>query len=237
MPAVWLTVTGEDNASTVKLNKLLRADEGKLTVTNDEPQADGTSHTDILGGLTFATEDADKTFTYKVVENGGGKHGYQYDSTYWKVEITVKKRDNGSLYTVTTAKHYDAKNVELSADAKFSSESGTAKAQVSFTNSYIATGTFEGLAAEKVMDSRDKIEAGQYTFDLYAEKANGSLEKMDEGTTQAGENGTATVDFGKVYFKLGDATSGTDEQTIDLADAVSDGVAHQATQCRPHYHL
>lgn len=219
------TVTGEDNASTVKLNKLLRADEGKLTVTNDEPQADGTSHTDILGGLTFATEDADKTFTYKVVENGGGKHGYQYDSTYWKVEITVKKRDNGSLYTVTTAKHYDAKNVELSADAKFSSESGTAKAQVSFTNSYIATGTFEGLAAEKVMDSRDKIEAGQYTFDLYAEKANGSLEKMDEGTTQAGENGTATVDFGKVYFKLGDATSGTDEQTIDLADAVSDGVA------------
>lgn len=220
-----LTVTGEDNASTVKLNKLLRADEGKLTVTNDEPQADGTSHTDILGGLTFATEDADKTFTYKVVENGGGKHGYQYDSTYWKVEITVKKRDNGSLYTVTTAKHYDAKNVELSADAKFSSESGTAKAQVSFTNSYIATGTFEGLAAEKVMDSRDKIEAGQYTFDLYAEKANGSLEKMDEGTTQAGENGTATVDFGKVYFKLGDATSGTDEQTIDLADAVSDGVA------------
>lgn len=218
-------VTGEDNASTVKLNKLLRADEGKLTVTNDEPQADGTSHTDILGGLTFATEDADKTFTYKVVENGGGKHGYQYDSTYWKVEITVKKRDNGSLYTVTTAKHYDAKNVELSADAKFSSESGTAKAQVSFTNSYIATGTFEGLAAEKVMDSRDKIEAGQYTFDLYAEKANGSLEKMDEGTTQAGENGTATVDFGKVYFKLGDATSGTDEQTIDLADAVSDGVA------------
>lgn len=219
------TVTGEDNASTVKLNKLLRADEGKLTVTNDEPQADGTSHTDILGGLTFATEDADKTFTYKVVENGGGKHGYQYDSTYWKVEITVKKRDNGSLYTVTTAKHYDAKNVELSADAKFSSESGTAKAQVSFTNSYIATGTFEGLAAEKVMDSRDKIEAGQYTFDLYAEKANGSLEKMDEGTTQAGENGTATVDFGKVYFKLGDATSGTDEQTIDLAGAVNDGIA------------
>lgn len=219
------TVTGEDNASTVKLNKLLRADEGKLTVTNDEPQADGTSHTDILGGLTFATEDADKTFTYRVVENGGGKHGYQYDSTYWKVEITVKKRDNGSLYTVTTAKHYDAKNVELSADAKFSSESGTAKAQVSFTNSYIATGTFEGLTAEKVMDSGDKIKADQYTFYLYAEKADGSLKKMDEGTSQEGENGKATVDFGKVYFKLGDATSGTDEQTIDLADAVSDGVA------------
>lgn len=219
------TVTGEDNASTVKLNKLLRADEGKLTVTNDEPQADGTSHTDILGGLTFATEDADKTFTYKVVENGGGKHGYQYDSTYWKVEITVKKRDNGSLYTVTTAKHYDAKNVELSADAKFSSESGTAKAQVSFTNSYIATGTFEGLTAEKVMDSGDKIKADQYTFYLYAEKADGSLEWMDEGKTRAGENGTATVDFGKVNFKLGNAAGESNEQTIDLADAVSDGVA------------
>ena len=219
------TVTGEDTASTDKLNKLLRADEGKLTVTNDGPQADGTSHTDILGGLTFATEDADKTFTYKVVENGGGKHGYQYDSTYWKVEITVKKRDNGSLYTVTTAKHYDAKNVELSADAKFSSESGTAKAQVSFTNSYAATGKFDGLTAEKVMDSGDKIEAGQYTFDLYAEKADGSLEKMDEGATQTGEGGTAAVDFGKVYFKLGDATSGTHEQTIDLAGAVNDGIA------------
>ena len=69
------TVTSEDAVSTDKLNKLLRADEGKLTVTNDEPQADGTSHTGILGGLTFATEDAGKTFTYKVVENGGGKGG------------------------------------------------------------------------------------------------------------------------------------------------------------------
>lgn len=220
------TVTGEDAASTDKLNKLLRADEDKLTVTNDEPQADGTSHTGILGGLTFATEDAGKTFTYKVVENGGGKGGYTYDSTYWMVEIAVKKRDNGSLYTVTTVKHYDANEAEEPHEKKiFSSESGTAKAQVFFTNSYAATGTFDGLTAEKVMDSGDKIETGQYTFDLYAEKADGSLEKMDEGTTRADEDGTATVDFGKVNFKLGDATSGTHEQTIDLAGAVNDGIA------------
>lgn len=220
------TVTGEDDASIEKLNKLLRADEGKLTVTNDEPQADGTSHTGILGGLTFATGDADKTFAYKIVENGGGRGGYTYDSTYWKVEIAVKKRDNGSLYTVTTVKHYDANDVEEPRDANtFSSESGTAKAQVSFTNSYIATGTFDGLAAEKVMDSGDKIEAGQYMFDLYAEKTDGSLEKMDEGKTQASDNGIATVDFGKVNFKLGGALGGSHELTIDLAGAVKDGVA------------
>lgn len=220
------TVTGEGDASIEKLNKLLRADEGKLTVTNDEPQADGTSHTGILGGLTFATDDADKTFTYKVVENDGGKGGYTYDSTYWMVEIAVKKRGDGSLYTVTTVKHYDASEVEEPRDTKpFSSENSAAKAKVFFTNNYAATGKFEGLTAEKVMDSGDKIEAGQYTFDLYAEKADGSLEKKDEGTTQAGENGTATVDFGKVYFKLGDATSGTDGQAIDLASAVNDGIA------------
>lgn len=220
------TVTGEGDASIEKLNKLLRADEGKLTVTNDEPQTDGTSHTGILGGLTLATDDAGKTFTYKVVENRGNKGGYQYDSTYWMVEIAVKKRGDGSLYTVTTVKHYDANEVEEPRDTKtFSSENGVAKAQVFFTNSYAATGTFDGLTAEKVMDSGDKIEAGQYTFDLYAEKADGSLEKMDEGTTQAAKNGTATVDFGKVNFKLGDATSGTHEQTIDLAGAVNDGVA------------
>lgn len=219
------TVTGEDDASIEKLNKLLRADEGKLTVTNDEPQADGTSHTGILGGLTFATKDAGKTFTYKVVENDGGKGGYTYDSTYWKVEIAVKKRDNGSLYTVTTAKHYDAKNVELSADAKFSSESGTAKAQVSFTNNYAATGKFEGLTAEKVMDSGDKIKAGQYTFDLYAEKPDGSLKPIDEGTTQASESDTATVNFGTVTFKLGGDTSTPEEKTVNLADEVANGFA------------
>lgn len=215
-------------ASTEKLKALLRADKdkGELAVTNDEPQADGTSYTGILGGLTFATGDVGKTFTYRVVENNGKQGGYVYDSTYWTVGIAVKSRGDGSLYTVTTVKHYDANDVEKPRDTKtFGPESGTAKAQVSFTNSYIATGTFEGLAAEKVMDSRDKIEAGQYTFDLYAEKADGSLEKKDEGTTQAGENGTATVDFGKVYFKLGDATSGTDGQTIDLASAVNDGIA------------
>lgn len=220
------TVTGEDPASTDKLNKLLRADEGKLTVRNDEPQTDGMSHTGILGGLTFATKDAGKTFTYKVVENGGGKPGYQYDSTYWTVEIAVKNRGNGSLYTETTVKHFDANNVEDTDDAKtYSSKDGTAKAQVFFTNSYVATGTFDGLAAEKVMDSGDKIESGQYTFDLYAERADGSLEKMDEGKTKTGENGTATVDFGKVHFKLGNATSGIQEQTIDLAGAVNDGIA------------
>ena len=220
------TVTGEDPASTDKLNKLLRADEGKLTVRNDEPQTDGMSHTGILGGLTFATKDAGKTFTYEVVENGGGKPGYQYDSTYWTVEIAIKNRGNGSLYTETTVKHFDANNVEDTDDAKtYSSKDGTAKAQVFFTNSYVATGTFDGLAAEKVMDSGDKIESGQYTFDLYAERADGSLEKMDEGKTKTGENGTATVDFGKVHFKLGNATSGTQEQTIDLAGAVNDGIA------------
>lgn len=220
------TVTGEDAASTDRLNKLLRADEGKLTVTNDEPQADGTSHTGILGGLTFATEDAGKTFTYKVVENGGGKGGYTYDSTYWMVEIAVNNRRDGSLYTVTTAKHYDANEAEEPHEKKtFSSENGTAKAQVSFTNSYAAIGKFDGLTAEKVMDSGDKIEAGQYTFDLYAEKADGELVWRDEGKTQASDNGTATVDFGKVYFKLGNATSGTQEQTIDLAGAVNDGIA------------
>ena len=224
------TVTGEDTASTEKLKALLRADKdkGELTVTNDEPQADGASHTGILGGLTFATEDADKTFTYKVVENKGSKRGYTYDTSYWTVAITVNKRTDGSLYTVTTVKHFDAKGTELSGNAQpYNSENGTAKAQaqVSFTNGYAATGTFGGPRAEKVMDSGDKIEAGQYTFDLYAEKADGELVWRDEGKTQASDNGTATVDFGKVYFKLGNATSGTQEQTIDLAGAVNDGIA------------
>ena len=221
------TVTGEDTASTEKLNKLLRADKGKLIVTNDEPEADGKSHTGILGGLTFATEDADKTFTYKVVENKGNKVGYTYDTSYWTVAITVKNRGDGSLYTVTTVRHYDSNDVELPADAKtFISESGAAEeARVFFANSYAASGTFDGLTAEKVMDSGDKIEAGQYTFDVYAEKFDGSLQWMDKGTTQASDSRTATVDFGKVYFKLGDAASGSYGQTIDLTGAVNDGVA------------
>ena len=218
------TVTGEDPASTEKLKALLRQEDGKLTVTNDEPQADGKSYTDILGGLTFATGDVGKTFTYKVVENNGKQGGYVYDSTYWTVGIAVKSRGDGSLYTVTTVKHFDADKKELSADEK-NSEKGPVEAQVFFTNSYAASGTFDGLAAEKVMDSGDKIEAGQYTFDVYAEKADGSLEKMDEGKTQAGENGTAKVDFGKVYFKLGNATSESRESATDLDDAVAKGLA------------
>lgn len=220
------TVTGEDGASTAKLEALLRADKGKLTVTNDEPEADGASHTGILGGLTFTTNEAGETFTYKVVENNDNKVGYSFDTSYWTVAIAVKKRTDGSPYTVTTVKHFDANKKELSADLKvFNSESGTEKAQVFFTNSYVATGTFEGLTAEKVMDSGDKIKAGQYTFDVYAEKVDGSLQWMDKGTTQASDNRTATVDFGKVYFKLGDAASGSYGQTIDLAGAVNDGIA------------
>lgn len=219
------TVTGEDEASTEKLKALLRAEDGKLTVTNDEPQADGKSYTGVLGGLTFATGDTGKTFTYKVIENNGNKGGYTYDSSYWTVAIAVNRRADGSLYTVTTVKHFDADGTELSVKT-YSSENGTAEeAQVFFTNSYAASGTFDGLTAEKVMDSGDKIKAGQYTFDLYAEKADGSPQWMDKGTTQASDNRTATVDFGKVYFKLGDAASGSHGLTIDLTRAVNDGVA------------
>lgn len=213
-------------ASTEKLKALLRQEDGKLTVTNDEPQADGKSYTDILGGLTFATGDVGKTFIYKVVENNGKQGGCVYDSTYWTVGIAVNnRRADGSLYTVTTVKHFGADGAELSVKT-YSSENGTAEeAQVFFTNSYAASGAFDGLTAEKVMDSGDKIKAGQYTFDLYAEKADGSLEKMDEGETQASENGTAKVDFGKVYFKLGSAASASEEKTRDLADDVANGVA------------
>lgn len=219
------TVTGKDADSVEKLKALLRADEGKLVVTNDEPQADGTSHTGVLGGLTFATGDVGKTFIYKVVENKGDKRGYKYDSTYWTVEIAVNNRADGSLYTVTTVKHFDADGAELSVKT-YSSGNGTAEeAQVFFTNSYAASGTFEGLHAQKVMDSGDKIEADQYTYDVYAEKADGSLEKMDEGKTQVSDSGIATVDFGKVYFKLGDAASGSHGLTIDLTRAANDGVA------------
>lgn len=219
------TVTGEDEASTEKLKALLRAEDGKLTVTNDEPQADGKSYTGVLGGLTFATGDTGKTFTYKVIENNGNKGGYTYDSSYWTVAIAVNRRADGSLYTVTTVTHFDADGTELSVKT-YSSENGTAEeARVFFTNSYAASGTFDGLTAEKVMDSGDKIKAGQYTFDLYAEKADGSPQWMDKGTTQASDNRTATVDFGKVYFKLGDAASGSHGLTIDLTRAVNDGVA------------
>lgn len=221
------TVTGEDTASTEKLKALLRQEDGKLTVTNDEPQADGTSHTGILGGLTFATGDVGSTFTYKVVENSDNKAGYAFDTSYWTVAITVKNRGDGTLYTVTTVKHYDADGAELSVDVPvYSSENGPAKAKVSFTNSYAAIGTFEGPRAEKKMDSGDKIEAGQYTFDLYAEKDDdGSLEKIDEGTTQASESDTATVNFGTVTFKLGGDTSTPEEKTFDLAAEVANGFA------------
>ena len=214
-------------ASTEKLKALLRQEDGKLTVTNDEPQADGKSYTDILGGLTFATGDAGKTFTYKVVENKGDKGGYTYDSSYWTVAIAVNRRDDGSLYTVTTVKHYDADGAELPVDVPdYSSENGTAKAKVSFANSYAASGTFGGPRAEKKMDSGDKIKAGQYTFDLYAEKKDdGSLKPIDEGTTQASESDTATVNFGTVTFKLGGDTSTPEEKTVDLAKEVANGFA------------
>ena len=222
------TVTGVGDASTAKLKALLRADKdkGELAVTNDEPQADGASHTGILGGLTFTTNDVDKTFTYKVVENKGNKDGYKYDSTYWTVAIAVNKRTDGSgsLYTVTTVKHFAADGTELSKDEK-NSVDGPVEARVSFTNSYAASGTFDGLTAEKVMDSGDKIKAGQYAFDLYAEKADGSLKPIDEGTTQASESDTATVNFGTVTFKLGGDTSTPEEKTVNLADEVANGFA------------
>lgn len=158
----------------------------------------------LTGDVVLTQQDAGKTYSYKVVEQGTAPSGYTYDTAKRTVTITVEgDTANGTLKatTVVSGGPEGSKSYVYSSDAAGTQE----KAVVPFNNSYAASGEV-GVTATKSLTGRDLTE-GEFNFAVkYAAGGDDLL--------TASNKADGSIDFGELSYT-----------TETLADMVEHGYA------------
>lgn len=160
----------------------------------------------LTGDVVLTQQDAGKTYSYKVVEQGTAPGGYTYDTAERTVTITVESDPaNGTLKATTVVSApgdpEHSKTYVYSSDAAGTRE----KAVVPFNNSYAASGKV-GITATKSLTGRSLAD-GEFDFAL---KYFSGIEDVAAATNDASGN----VDFGSIKYT-----------TEGLAKLVADGHA------------
>ena len=183
----------------------------------------------LTGDVVLTQQDAGKTYSYKVVEQGTASSGYTYDTAERTVTITVEgDTANGTLKatTVVSGGPDGTKTYAYSSDAVGTQE----KAVVPFNNSYAASGEV-GITATKSLTGRSLTD-GEFDFAL---KYFSGIEDVAAATNDASGN----VDFGSIkYTTEGLAKLVTDHHAVKT---VKDGkpawkidyVAYEKTDVLP----
>lgn len=183
----------------------------------------------LTGDVVLTQQDAGKTYSYKVVEQGTAPGGYTYDTAERTVTITVEgDTANGTLKatTVVSGGPDGTKTYAYSSDAVGTQE----KAVVPFNNSYAASGEV-GVTATKSLTGRSLTD-GEFDFAL---KYFSGIEDVAAATNDASGN----VDFGSIkYTTEGLAKLVTDHHAVKT---VKDGkpawkigyVAYEKTDVLP----
>lgn len=158
----------------------------------------------LTGDVVLTQQDAGKTYSYKVVEQGTAPGGYTYDTAERTVTITVEgDTANGTLKatTVVSGGPDGTKTYVYSSNAVGTQE----KAVVPFNNSYAASGEV-GVTATKSLTGRNLTE-GEFNFAVkYASGGDDLL--------TASNKADGSIDFGKLSYT-----------TETLAKLVADGHA------------
>lgn len=154
--------------------------------------------------VVLTQQDAGKTYSYKVAEQGTAPSGYTYDTAKRTVMITVEgDTEKGTLKatTVVSGGPEGTKTYVYSSNAAAPQE----KAVVPFNNSYKASGEV-GITATKSLTGRSLTD-GEFDFAL---KYFSGIEDVAAATNDASGN----VDFGSIKYT-----------TEGLAKLVADGHA------------
>lgn len=163
----------------------------------------------LTGDVVLTQQDAGKTYSYKVVEQGTAPGGYTYDTAERTVTITVESDPaHGTLKatTVVSGGPEGSKTYVYSSDAAGTQE----KAVVPFNNSYAASGEV-GITATKSLTGRNLTE-GEFNFAVkYASGGDDLL--------TASNKADGSIDFGKLSYT-----------TETLAKLVADGHAEKGVK-------
>lgn len=196
-----IKITTDDEASAGLLGLPEGGREVSMPAASDGVQVTKSA---LTGDVVLTQQDAGKTYSYKVVEQGTAPNGYTYDTAERTVTITVEGDPaNGTLKatTVVSGGPDGTKTYVYSSDAVGTQE----KAVVPFNNSYAASGEV-GITATKSLTGRDLTE-GEFSFAVrYAAGGDDLL--------TASNKADGSIDFGKLSYT-----------TETLAKLVADGYA------------
>ena len=160
----------------------------------------------LTGDVVLTQQNAGKTYSYKVVEQGTASSGYTYDTAERTVTITVEGDPAKGTLKATTVVSVPG-DPEHSKTYVYSSNAATPQetAVVPFNNSYAASGEV-GITATKSLTGRSLTD-GEFDFAL---KYFSGIEDVAAATNDASGN----VDFGSIKYT-----------TEGLAKLVADGHA------------
>lgn len=165
----------------------------------------------LLSGVKFSQDDADKTFSYELSEVVPGDDdklgGVTYDTTVYAIDITPADNADGTMHAVTNInkKHADG-TTELV--GTYNSADGVDAATLDFTNTYKAASVTVDPATtpidlSKVLTGRDWKASDSFEFTLTSENAgNPSHDVATKTVTQADGTPAGT----EVPFNFGSAT-------------------------------
>jgi len=129
--------------------------------------------------LTYTAVDVGNVYYYLLSEVNGGEliDGVRYDSTVYRIRVSVEDNGIGGIRTVVTTE-------------------GTATDALNFVNVYTSEPTSTTLEGNKTLSGRDLV-SGEFTFELYSADANFGIDKLVE-TVQNDANGSFR--FGAIEF-------------------------------------
>lgn len=202
---IKITPKPNDEASAGLLGMSMEGREVSMPAAGDGVQVTKSA---LTGDVVLTQQDAGKTYSYKVAEQGTAPSGYTYDTAERTVTITVEgDTTNGTLKATTVVSGpKDSKTYVYSSDAAGTQE----KAVVPFNNSYAASGEVD-IAATKSLTGRDLTE-GEFNFAVKYAAGNDDL-------LTASNKADGSIDFGKLSYT-----------TETLAKLVTDGHAKKAVK-------
>ncbi|TDW09824.1 pilin isopeptide linkage protein [Breznakia blatticola] len=212
------TLTGRNFASgdtfTFELYKVTGSGDQIVDTQTINPTS-GSSETFTFKTLNYTLADKGQTYTYKIVETGGSIAGVTYDTTVYTADYTITDNGDGTL-SVTKASGTDL----------------TSASDVTFTNTYAATGSI-AFAGTKTLTGRDFASGDSFTFELY--EVTGSGDQIIDTKTITPTSGTSeTFTFKTLNYTLADKGQTYTYKIIEKPGTVA-GVTYDTTEYTASY--
>lgn len=190
----YFDVTPTDGAPTVS-TPVSNTNSSQVENTND-----WTSDIAIISNLGFTLGQlqgqASKTFSYVVTERAGSQPSVGYDTTAYRIDITVKDDGNGRLYVSGT----DIVKGSMVDGSFVADAEGSDVEDVVFKNTYAPTATtVTPLVITKVMSGAN-LSADEFTFTMSLVSADPEDGVTLPGRPYAANNAQGAVQFGDIAF-------------------------------------
>ncbi len=192
------TASGSATLSGTKTleDRALAADQFSFTLTGENVTETVTNAADgsfAFSPIEYTLADVGE-HEYTVSEVNSGLHGYTYDSTVYRIKVTVTDNGDGTLTTATTV-------------------NGNAATPIAFTNAYTPDGSVQ-FSGTKKLEGR-ALAAEQFSFTLTGEGMTETVTNAADGSFAFSPIEYALTDVGEHEYTVTEVNGGLHGYTYD----------------------